>query len=391
MKEIDRLGVHNVSAQAKTFDALQSLRLEPSVLATGNVKAVVDGHAESVNAANLLSKVDQKAVFVQQTADRPTKFTLTSSLLAALPPAAAPNTVKLGYLLTAPLGSGQLPIHLVAVVAPTSGLLFNAVRSIYVGGISVALVNTDDQSDQRILPVPVTLSVFANGASEITPTPITVPDVGRWHAVSIAVPSPNDPYRVEVRATPQDKGDAIELAVSWPRAQLVPASTHVLGWGIGTVPITVVAQGLPGLRVTLQTDHGMLSQNVLTLDNQGSGSVSLRSDAASSTSVRVGNAGVVVEPVTITFDPPWLFLASAIAGGLLGAFIRGKARKRWGYALAIGIASAILMTVLYAVGVDWASKMLGTSRLATSGEAVVFALGAIAALLGANTLITKSN
>jgi hypothetical protein len=123
------------------------------------------------------------------------------------------------------------------------------------------------------------------------------------------------------------------------------------------------------------------------LDAQGMATTSLRSDSAASTRLRVGDAGVISESATVVFEPPWLFLAAAIAGGLLGAFLRGKGRSHLWYALAIGVASAILMTLAYAVGIDWVSRVLSAPRLATAGEAVVFVLGAIAALVGVGALL----
>ena len=45
------------------------------------------------------------------------------------------------------------------------------------------------------------------------------------------------------------------------------------------------------------------------------------------------------------------------------------------------------MTLAYAVGIDWVSRALPAAHLATSGEAVVFVLGAIAALLGVGVLL----
>ena len=48
------------------------------------------------------------------------------------------------------------------------------------------------------------------------------------------------------------------------------------------------------------------------------------------------------------------------------------------------------MTLAYAVGIDWVSRALPAVQLATSGEAVVFVLGAIAALIGVGALLPVS-
>jgi hypothetical protein len=57
--------------------------------------------------------------------------------------------------------------------------------------------------------------------------------------------------------------------------------------------------------------------------------------------------------------------------------------------LAIGICAAIVMTVAYAVGIDWVSRVVQAPALAKSGIAVVFVLGAVAALTGVKALVPK--
>jgi len=86
---------------------------------------------------------------------------------------------------------------------------------------------------------------------------------------------------------------------------------------------------------------------VLKLDATGSGVATLRSDASLGTSVRVDPSQWEAEPLTVTFRPPYWFICAAILGGLLGAFLRGKGRRKWSMALAIGVASAILMVIGY--------------------------------------------
>ncbi len=371
-----------------TAHALVAFHLDAASLASGATKAIVDNRVEPVGVDNFLDTVDRKAVFVSRVGTSATAFTLPAELRSSLPAAAKPTAVQLSYAITASAGASGGAIRLVAVIANNTGLLFNASQSVFRGEFWVALSNAEDPSDRRALAAPITVMIAAPGASEVTPKPLVIGDVGNWHTVALTVPNPNPiPYRVGVSADPQDKGDSIDLAVLRPSAQLIPASRHVIGWGIGEVSIAVRAQGSPGLRVLLETDHGSLSPSSLALDSQGIGTTSLRSDAAPSTVVRVGDASVTAEPVTITFDPPWLFLLAAVLGGLIGAFIRGKGRQRWSYAALIGIASAILMTLAYAVGIDWATKVLGATQLASSGEAVVFVLGAVAALVGVSALI----
>ena len=297
----------------------------------------------------------------------------------------------MGYTLSTTAGPEGDPLRLVALIAVNNGLVLDAAHSAYRGSFSVALSNPDNPADRRALNSPVTMAITAAGASEVTPAPLDIADVGRWHAVSVMVPDfPGDTYRVAVSADPQDRGNAIELPVSKPTIQVIAAQTEIPGWGIGRTAVTVRARGLmspEGYPVTLRNDHGQLDPMYVKLDAQGMATTSLRSDSAASTRLRVGDAGVLSEAATVVFEPPWLFLAAAIAGGLLGAFLRDKGRSHLWYALAIGVASAILMTLAYAVGIDWVSRVLSAPRLATAGEAVVFVLGAIAALVGVGALL----
>lgn len=110
---------------------------------------------------------------------------------------------------------------------------------------------------------------------------------------------------------------------------------------------------------------------------------------------RASNAIIVAAakqsaPLDVAFDAPWLFLGAALAGGLAGAFVRGRGRGRWRGALAIGVVSALIMTLAYAAGIDWPAHVLNSAGIDRSGEAVVFVLGAIGALVGVSALVLAS-
>ncbi|MGB3747349.1 MAG: hypothetical protein WA961_04045 [Rhodanobacter sp.] len=374
--------------------AAQKFHLDPLALSSGAVKAVSGSHAEVVKPDTLAEQARPGAVFVTRTSATATRVALSAPLRDALPAGAQTSAVRLGYVVSATAGAQATPVRLAALVADNTGLVLDAAHSAWRGGFSVALSNLDDPADRRVLNTPVNVAVTAAGASEVAPAPLSIADVGSWHAVRVTVPDfPGDLYRVSVSADPQDRGNAIDLKVVKPTIEVIAGNPQIAGWGIGQTTVTVRARGLitpDGYPVTLRNEHGSLDPTYVKLDAQGLATARLRSDSASSTSVSVADAGVVSQPATVVFSAPWLFLAAAVAGGLLGAFIRGKGRRRAWYALAIGVASAILMTLAYAVGIDWVSRALPAAHLATSGEAVVFVLGAIAALLGVGVLLPAS-
>ena len=374
--------------------AAQKFHLDPLALSSGAVKAVSGSHAEVVHPDTVAEQARPGAVFVTRTGAAATRVALSAPLREALPAGAQTSAVQLGYMVSATAGAQASPVRLAALVANNTGLVLDAAHSAWSGGFSVALSNLDDPADRRPLNTPITVAITAAGASDVAPAPLSIADVGQWHAVRVTVPDfPGDSYHVSVSADPQDRGNAIDLPVMKPTIEVIAANPQITGWGIGQTELTLRARGLvtpDGYPVTLRNEHGSLDPTYVKLDAQGVATARLRSDSAGSTSVSVADAGVISQPATVVFTAPWLFLVAAIAGGLLGAFIRGKGRRRAWYALAIGVASAVLMTLAYAVGIDWVSRALPSAHLATSGEAVIFVLGAIAALLGVGVLLPAS-
>lgn len=376
-----------------SFPTLAAFRIDSTDLNVGSIRAIVGNRAETVDAENLISKIAENAIFVKRTGSEVAAATLPEGLLASLPPTANVQAVKLGYELTASQGVTAPPIRLVALISNNTGLLLNSAHSAFSGGFWVALSNADDPADRRSLSTPITVAVNAVGASEVVPAPLEIADVGRWHPVTITIPNPSgSPYRVGVSADPQDQGNEIDLSVIRPVVQLIPERSHISGWGIGSVAIAVSIQGLAsplGFRLPLSTENGSLTPSSVVFDAQGHATTILRSDSASSTVVRIGQAQLQGEPVDVQFDAPWMFLLCATAGGLLGAFVRGKGRKKWGYALMIGMSSAVLMALAYAIGIDWLARGFGAPALSVAGEAVVFVLGGLAALVGVQVLVPK--
>jgi hypothetical protein len=119
-----------------------------------------------------------------------------------------------------------------------------AAQSAWRGGVSVALSNLDDPADRRVLNTPVNVAVTAAGASEVAPAPLSIADVGSWHAVRVTVPDfPGDLYRVSVSADPQDRGNAIDLKVVKPTIEVIAGNPQIAGWGIGQTTVTVRARG----------------------------------------------------------------------------------------------------------------------------------------------------
>jgi hypothetical protein len=383
-----RVKAPSATGSVAASESVARYRLEPTAIEQGRLRAVSNNKAEVVTEANLSDKIAAGALFVSRTS--PTKE--TAPLLMQRPPAANLGTsgLRLGFQMTARKAGGGAPVRFAAHIADGTGLTFDA-QTGYAGTFYVALSNLDEAADQDRLERPVELMVRAQGASVITPTPLQLDALSRWFPVFIQVPDVSgSSYPVAVSADPLDRGDDVDLPIVRPVLHVSAANSEIIGWGIGTTEIRISASHMKSpanYQVVLTNDNGGIEPTMVTLDAKGNAMATLRSSSAASTRVGIDNKGVVSDVAQVNFGAPWGFLFLAIAGGLLGALIRKEAREQSGTALVIGAASAVVMTLAYAVGIDWLSKIASAPRLAQSGEAVVFVMGAIGALAGATALV----
>jgi drug/metabolite transporter (DMT)-like permease len=100
-------------------------------------------------------------------------------------------------------------------------------------------------------------------------------------------------------------------------------------------------------------------------------------------------AGMGTAQADVTFAFPFITLAAAILGGLVGALIRvllaaGKRRKLDHRLLIASLLCGVLVFALYAVGVN----VLPVSPTVTVGATLVFAVAGLGAFLGV-TLLNK--
>jgi hypothetical protein len=184
---------------------------------------------------------------------------------------------------------------------------------------------------------------------------------------------------VVLGAVPADAGTT-ELAVSQARIDVAPTHGSITGWGIGSTTLVITASGVrspEGLEVTLDVENGTVDPNPVVLDAQGRGETTLRSTSAEQATIAAVGPDAVRSPsITVSFEPPWGFLALAGGAGIGGAFLRRKGRRHSRRAVVIGAFSASAVTLAQQAGV-----------YASSGGALVFVTGALAALAGVSVLV----
>jgi len=378
-----KTSLENAISQSPT---LSGLKLDAQQIAAQRVVAISGDRAEVVSATNLDKLVSDHFSFVEPTGA--ITRTAVPAILAGAD-AATTRSYKMGYQITA-WDNNRSSLKLDVWARDSTGLSADGPNG-YAGDFSVALTSATDPNAHTQLMNPINIAIGAIGASSIVPKPVQIRDLATWHDVAITVPEiAGDTFPVTVSASPVDDGNQVDLAVVRPRISLSSTPPSIVGYGIGVATVDVNATGMRSAdqyRVRLSSSEGSLGSGYVTLDATGHGTIGLRSDSARGTTISVSNEGVTTEPITVDFESPWLFLALAIAGGLTGAFLRGRGRQHRARALAIGAASAVVMVLAHAIGIDWVARVLNGADIAWGGEAQVFVLGAIAALVGVSALV----
>jgi hypothetical protein len=276
-----------------------------------------------------------------------------------------------------------------------TGLLFDGDRQAFVGEIGVVLVNDSDPLDQSTLSPPVALLVSAPGAMDIEPGQVELNRFLQWKQVSLWVPQvEGDSFPVEITAGRVADQPQLNLAVHRPQVLLSPASRQIVGWGIGSTPVQVHITGMENpegyvLGLSISAGEGWLDQSTVRIDAQGQGRVDIHSGMGSGVTLTVANPLFQAKALDITYRAPWSFLLAALTGGVVGAFLRQRGRAFTARALLIGAASGLVMTLAYAVGMNWLRLIGWDLALDKTGPAVVFVLGAVGSLAGVQVLVPK--
>jgi len=280
-----------------------------------------------------------------------------------------------------------------ALVLDRTGLSYVGARNRFEGTFSVALSPVEEGAGVT-LNTPKRISLAVPGGNLLDPVPdLVIGTLDDWKPVTIYVNQPTQPYHVRVSASTSDRGDPVEVGVFPPRVNLTTDRRYVPGYGLGTFVVTVSATNLidpKGARISFQADGGMIeSGNVVTLDENGSGSLRMRSMGSGTVNVRA------LPPfdgasVAVVFKNPWLLLVLATVGGLAGATLMRKGRVGWGKGLRNGAITGVVMTVLYYVGLDWVVRATGWTTLASAGEFVALGLGFLGVVVGTGVLTAAS-
>lgn len=359
-------------------------RLDAELLRSGKVTAIVDGAIVPATADSADAQAARGGVFIEARRAAAT----TAVLPAILKQQAASAQLLPDELVMAGTG-GEHPVRVSWYVADSSGLEYSGAQQAYVGKVSVACVNADDPQDQSALPVAFSPLVTALGA-DVAPPALAVTQFGRWYPMQLVVRRPRAPYNVSVTLDPGKPGASTTLAFEAPRLEVSVTPQPLVGFGITKARLTIRGIGLrdpKGTPFLLSIPGAELDEARLELDEHGFTSTGLRVSGLVDVTARAGDP--FEGDATIRVVSPLMFLVAAVLGGLAGAFLRKRGRRRWGRALAVGAVTAVVMTMALFVGINWVDQLPGAANLAQSGMAVVFVLGAVSALGSVSWLLPE--
>jgi hypothetical protein len=257
----------------------------------------------------------------------------------------------------------------------------------YVATVGVSVVK-QPADDDRDLPQPIVLAFGSTSIDRIEPLQLEFSTAGIPQDVEVRSETVSDDATISVR--PSLGGPAVEVPIASRQAPLLSISITrdtILGFGLesGRASVQVEHVLAPGgMEIALEIDRGWLADGgVVRLNERGRGDITIRS-------VGLGEARLTsrdpvfasVQPDTLRFAPPWLFMAAILIGGTLGTLATREAREGWWKALPAGIATGVIVVAAYAVGIN----LLGVAPAAVAGEALAGVLAALGAVAGAHVL-----
>jgi len=172
--------------------------------------------------------------------------------------------------------------------------------------------------------------------------------------------------------------------------ELMPTLTSIPGFGIGTTTISAVRRAEDrldlldphALDVPLTVTGGRLARPALSFAANGarSNTVELRSAWLGQVTIEASANRVNAEVKTITFTPPWSYLAAILLGAGVGSYVRVRSRRKGLRSpdFAVGFGTGLILAAGSFVGVTSLVQISATAVVTEIGCFVIAALEAYA-------------
>jgi hypothetical protein len=209
--------------------------------------------------------------------------------------------------------------------------------------------------------------------------------------VRMVMSTPRDSVSLHVRPSFSPRGQVVWLRVDRPQLLVAPSPLKISGLGLETATITIGEPLSAGTwPIIVSTTQGRLDSTRVAVSADRPGVLALRSEGVGVAIVRARHPQFREGRADVVFVWPTGFLIAAVVGGLLGAIVgtareQGKGKGTFGKFIGstvIGLLTGLIVAVIYALGVNLTSVDIKVQF----GEAVTFAIAALAAVFGPEIL-----
>ncbi len=193
-----------------------------------------------------------------------------------------------------------------------------------------------------------------------------------------------DTLEFVVRPSFADAFDRIPIRVVRPRMSLTASPKKVQAFGIGSVRLTITAEGHPqpaGINVVVSSNT-LDTDSPLKLDANGHVTTRLRSAGVGQTTIEARAAGFRTVSDTVEMVFPWFFLVAVLIGSVLGSVVRacwkGCTIRKYTFWLLTGFLFALLLVAgfRYVLLAVWPADILDAASASLVGQCAFAALGA---------------
>ncbi|MBL7798431.1 MAG: hypothetical protein JNJ90_18190 [Saprospiraceae bacterium] len=250
-------------------------------------------------------------------------------------------------------------------------MCFDHKRDLFEGVLNVFLIDEEHPSDNLKLVQPVTVHVRATDAQSIPNTlsisHANLPDT----SINFVMQSPMDSVKVLLLTSDNRDGYEVNIPVS-PAIRLDFPKHPLQGFGIEQIEVAVsligVSTGKP-VTVGLVATNGIVNPTAIELKPGEIKKVFFRSQRSGQGVLDVQAPGMAPGKYEISYVLPWIFILSFLLGVLLGAWINfvrqpqgtpDKGKKTFWHYLKTGLPFALLLALLYALGINPISYIFPT-------------------------------
>ncbi len=253
-------------------------------------------------------------------------------------------------------------LNLSLVLTSSNDLRYVESKDRFVGDIFLQL--RDMAAPNAVKNISTAISIAVSGPlDEIKPTAIlNIKKTNTFQEVKLEVRNPEEPTIIQL--TPAHSAAPLEVKFGVSRLGLTVSvgQNPILGYGLETTTVTVRATGMediPPGAISITSKKGQLDQNTITFDEHGVASTTIRSGSVGEDTITAKLSPFSPGSVTVTYTPPWSWLAAVLIGAVLGIALRVTMRMKHPdmkgglvFDISIGLLGGLFTALLYALGVN---------------------------------------